>query len=80
MGEKKPRSLRSRTLLIAVNLLSLGALIWALRGAHLEELRDDLYAMNWWWVALAVVGDLAVYLVHGSRWQVLLRPVLISLV
>ncbi len=31
--------------------------------------------MGWWWVALAVVGDLCVYLMHGSRWQILLRPV-----
>ena len=53
----------------------MGALLFALRGAHLEELRDDLASTNWWWVAVAVVGDLSVYLMHGSRWQVLLRPV-----
>ena len=72
---KKPRSVRSRILLAVVNLLSLGALYWALHDAHLDDLRDDLASMDWRWVALAVVGDLCVYLMHGSRWRVLLRPV-----
>ena len=72
---KNPRSLRSRALLIVVNLLSLGLLVFALRGSHLGELGSDLLSMNWWWVGLAVLGDLSVYLVHGSRWQILLRPV-----
>jgi hypothetical protein len=31
--------------------------------------------MNWWWVVLAVVADICVYLWHGLRWQTLLRPV-----
>jgi glycosyltransferase 2 family protein len=31
--------------------------------------------MSWWWVALAVVTDVSVYLWHGVRWQTLLRPV-----
>ena len=31
--------------------------------------------MSWWWVALAVVADVSVYLWHGVRWQTLLRPV-----
>lgn len=72
---RKKRSVRSRILLALVNLLSVGALIWALRDAHLGELRDDVLTMDWRWVAAAVAGDLCVYLMHGSRWRVLLRPV-----
>lgn len=49
--------------------------MWTLRGAHLGELKDDLIAMNWWWVGLAVVTDVAVYFIHGSRWRLLLYPV-----
>jgi glycosyltransferase 2 family protein len=31
--------------------------------------------MDWKWVALAVVADICVYLQHGFRWSLLLRPV-----
>ena len=75
MGEKKSRSVRSRILLVVINIASLASLVWALRGAHLAELKDDLAEMNWWWVGLAVVADVCVYLWHGLRWQILLRPV-----
>ena len=75
MGEKKSRSVRARVLLVLINVVSLGSLVWTLRGSHLYELKDDLLEMNWWWIALAVVVDLAVYFWHAVRWQTLLRPV-----
>ena len=75
MGERKSRSVRSRILLVVINVASLASLAWALRGAHLGELKEDLLEMGWWWVALAVVTDVSVYLWHGVRWQTLLRPV-----
>ena len=31
--------------------------------------------MNWWWLGLAVVADVAVYGVHAIRWTQVLRPV-----
>ncbi len=31
--------------------------------------------MNWWWVALAIVADIAVYLCQGWRWRSLLHPI-----
>lgn len=31
--------------------------------------------MNWWWVALAVIADIAVYCWHAFRWSLLLHPV-----
>jgi uncharacterized protein (TIRG00374 family) len=75
LGQKKPRSLRSRILLVVINVVSVASLFWTLRGAHLSELKEDLREMNWWWVGLAVVADVCVYLWHGLRWRTLLRPV-----
>jgi len=75
LGEKKSRSIQSWILLVVINAASLGSLVWALRGAHLSELKADLAEMGWWWVGLAVVADVCVYLWHGLRWQTLLRPV-----
>ncbi|HEX5431613.1 MAG TPA: lysylphosphatidylglycerol synthase transmembrane domain-containing protein, partial [Bryobacteraceae bacterium] len=54
--------------------MSIGALIWTLRDARLGELKEDLVQMDWKWVAVAVAGDIAVYLWHGLRWSLLLRP------
>ena len=68
--------IRTRVLLVATNLLSIACLIWALRDAHLSELKDDLATMNWWWVALAVAAGLSVYLWQALRWRLVLRPVL----
>jgi uncharacterized protein (TIRG00374 family) len=75
LGERKSRSVRSRILLVTINVVSLASLIWTLRGAHLGELGNDLAEMNWWWVGGAVAADVCVYLWHGLRWQTLLRPV-----
>src|SRR3954467_15366693 len=72
---KKTSRARSITLVVLMNLVSLGCLIWTLRDAKLGELRDDLATMNWWWVALAVIADIGVYAQHGLRWSLLLRPV-----
>jgi uncharacterized protein (TIRG00374 family) len=67
--------MRSRIFLILINLISIACLIWTLHDAKLGELKDDLATMNWWWVAVAVVADIAVYCWHGLRWSLLLRPV-----
>jgi len=66
---------RSRVFLVLTNLLSLGCLIWTLRGARLGELKDDLATMNWWWVGMGVVAGIAVYFCQGLRWSLVLRPV-----
>lgn len=51
-------------------------MVWTLHDAKLGELKDDLLEMDWWWVALAISADIAVYFVHGLRWTFLLRPVI----
>ncbi len=62
-------------MLVLTNLVAIGGMIWTLRDAHLGELRDDLATMNWWWVGVAVAGNLAVYVWQGLRWSLVLRPV-----
>jgi uncharacterized membrane protein YbhN (UPF0104 family) len=76
LGETWSRGLRARLLLVLVNVVSLGSLIWTLRDAKLGELKDDLATMDWKWVAVAVVADIGVYLWHGLRWNLLLRPLI----
>ena len=67
--------IRSRVLLILTYLLSLGCLVWTLRGANLGELKDDIATMDWWWLGVAVIADIAVYCWQSVRWRLLLRPV-----
>jgi len=62
-------------LLVVINALSIASLYWALRGAHLGELRDDFATLSWWWVAAALVMGAGIYLWQAVRWQTLLRPV-----
>src|SRR6185369_14073876 len=50
-------------------------LIWVLHGYPLNELVPTLRALDYRWVGLAVVADLAVYVAHGWRWNTLLAPV-----
>lgn len=69
------RSLKARLLLVLVNVLSIGALVWTLRGAKLGELKEDLATMDWKWVAFAIVAGLVVYLWQAMRWSLVLRPV-----
>jgi glycosyltransferase 2 family protein len=75
LGEPKSKSGRQKALLVAVNAVSIASLYWALRDAHLSELREDLATLSWWWVALALASGAALYLWQAIRWQTLLRPV-----
>jgi len=75
LGEKQSRWPNARLLLVAVNVLSAGALIWALRDARLGDFKDDLASMDWKWMALAIIVELAVYLLYAVRWSLVLRPV-----
>jgi uncharacterized protein (TIRG00374 family) len=76
VGERQ--SSTSRTLLIIlINGIAAGCLIWTLREARLSEIGDDLAKMHWWWVALAFAAQAAVYLVQAWRWALLLRPVVL---
>jgi uncharacterized membrane protein YbhN (UPF0104 family) len=75
LGDNNLSGIRSRVLLVLIYLASLGCLVWTLRDARLGELKDDLATMNWWWLGLAVVGDISVYCWQAVRWRLLLLPV-----
>ncbi len=61
--------------LVLANLVSLGCLVWTLRDAQLSELGADLAALNWWWVAVAILAQLSVYVCQALRWSLILVPV-----
>jgi len=55
--------------------LSAVCLIWVLHNYDLRELLEAIRELDWKWVALAVLSDLVIYVVHGWRWKTLLGPV-----
>jgi len=55
--------------------ISIACLIWVLHDYPLIELKTAIDDLDWKWIAVAVVSDLVVYVVHGWRWQTLLTPV-----
>lgn len=75
MGERNGGSAHARALLILTNVIAVGVLAWSLRHFKFGALVEDLRTMNWWWVAVAVIADIAVYTLQAWRWTVLLRPV-----
>lgn len=56
--------------------LSAACLLWVLRGYPLSDLIPAIRSLDWWWVLLAVVADLLVYVCHAWRWNVLLSPLM----
>lgn len=56
-------------------LLSAACLAWVLHGYDLREVLSAIRTLDWKWVTFSVLLDLAVYLVHGWRWNTLLSPV-----
>lgn len=72
---ERHRKIRTWAILIVTNLISLLCLIWVLTGADLPRIWTEIGHMNWWWVLLALVSDVCVYLIHAARWKVLLRPI-----
>ena len=55
--------------------LSAGCLIWVLHGYPVNDLLPAIRSLDWRWVLVAVLADLAVYVCHAWRWNTLLSPV-----
>jgi len=53
--------------------IALASLIWVFHDVAWAGLFANLPAMNWWWVALGIVLDIASYCAQGWRWSLLLR-------
>ncbi len=73
-GERS-RKYRSWAIFVVTNLLALVCLVLVLRGADLGHIWAEARQMHWRWVVAAIVLDVCVYLLHGWRWSLLLRPV-----
>jgi uncharacterized protein (TIRG00374 family) len=50
------------------------SLVWVLSKFPYVQLGDHLRTMDWWWVGVAVVCELAIYAADAWRWAVILRP------
>jgi glycosyltransferase 2 family protein len=61
--------------LVLAMALSVASLAWVLHDFEPEKLMPEIRAMQWKWVAAAVVFDILVYFLQGWRWSLLLRPV-----
>lgn len=72
---ERSRKYRSWAIFIVTNVLALVCLVLVLRGADLGHIWGETRQMHWRWVLASVVFDVCVYLLHGWRWSILLRPV-----
>jgi uncharacterized protein (TIRG00374 family) len=55
--------------------LAIGCLLWVLHGYRVSELMQAIRSLDWRWVSVAILADLAVYIAHAWRWNTLLAPV-----
>jgi uncharacterized protein (TIRG00374 family) len=55
--------------------LSIGCLLWVLHGYAIKGLPHDIRSLDWRWVSVSILADLAVYIAHGWRWNTLLAPI-----
>ncbi len=62
-------------ILVLTYAISVGSLLWALRGYDFSQIQSAILSVKWAWVLLAVVLDLAVYVLQAWRWLTLLRPI-----
>jgi len=50
------------------------SLIWVLRHSGLRESADHLRHLSWYWVAAALLFEVAANFAHAWRWRLILRP------
>jgi len=60
---------------VAGYTISAACLAWVLHGYPFNDLIPTIRSLDWRWVFVAVLTDLAVYVSHGWRWNTLLAPV-----
>ena len=73
---ERPNKFRTWAIIAIANLLSLVCMVWVLKNAGLHRIWGEVGHMKWWWVTVALICDAAVYLIHGWRWKLTLRPVM----
>src|SRR6202050_483466 len=57
-------------------LESTACLVWVLHVYPISDLIPTIRALDFRWVLLAVICDLAVYVTHAWRWNTMLAPVI----
>ncbi len=62
-------------LLAIINIISIASLVKTLREARLSELLEDLRTLDWWWMTLAIISAVTIFLWQAVRWRLVLRPV-----
>jgi len=72
---ERTNKFRTWTIIAITNLLSLVCIVWVLKNAGLHRIWGEVGHMKWGWVTLALACDATVYLLHGWRWKLLLRPI-----
>jgi uncharacterized protein (TIRG00374 family) len=55
--------------------VSIGCLLWVLHGYRVSELLPAIRSLDWRWMSVAILADLAVYVAHAWRWNTLLAPI-----
>jgi len=63
------------SILLLTYAISTVSLFWALRGYDFSQIQTAILSVRWQWVLVAVVLDLAVYVLQAWRWLTLLRPI-----
>src|SRR5580704_18815211 len=75
MSPPPPESKRTSHIFTAITLvLSVACLAWALHGVSWTELWEEIRELDWRWIAVGALADLAAYVIQGWRWSLLLRP------
>jgi hypothetical protein len=72
---ERTKRLRAWAILIITNLFSFVCMVLVLKGADLHQIWGQVQHMQWHWVSVAVICDACLYLLHGWRWKLLLKPV-----
>jgi uncharacterized membrane protein YbhN (UPF0104 family) len=72
---ERTKKFRAWAIVAITNLVSILCLAWVIKNAGLHRIWGEVRHMHWTWIALAVFCDVAVYLLHGWRWKLLLRPI-----
>jgi uncharacterized protein (TIRG00374 family) len=50
-------------------------LLWVFHDVHVDDAIRSMKTIHWWWVAGAVIFDIASYGCQGVRWSLLMHPV-----
>jgi uncharacterized protein (TIRG00374 family) len=67
--------LRSTLARAAAYLVAAAGLVWVLHDVAWARLLKHVAGLDWRWVALGVLADIASYVSQGARWRLLLSPV-----